>query len=105
MRVGARVIVLPGENGGVDLAGMMQQLADFEINEVLIEAGFKLNGSLINAGLVDELIIYLAPCLIGDAARGMMKLPELANLADKRALKINDVRMVGTDIRLTCGFS
>jgi len=103
--VGARVIVLPGEDGGVDLAGMMRQLADFEINEVLIEAGFKLNGSLINAGLVDELIIYLAPCLIGDAARGMMNLPELANLADKRALKINDVRMVGTDIRLTGGFS
>jgi diaminohydroxyphosphoribosylaminopyrimidine deaminase/5-amino-6-(5-phosphoribosylamino)uracil reductase len=84
---------------------MMQQLADFEINEVLIEAGFKLNGSLISAGLVDELVIYLAPCLIGDAARGMLKLPELANLADKRALKINDVRMLGTDIRLTCSFS
>ncbi|MEO5655001.1 MAG: bifunctional diaminohydroxyphosphoribosylaminopyrimidine deaminase/5-amino-6-(5-phosphoribosylamino)uracil reductase RibD [Nitrosospira sp.] len=103
--VGARVIVLPGEDGGVDLVGMMWQLADFEINEVLIEAGFKLNGSLINAGLVDELVIYLAPCLIGDAARGMMNLPELANLADKRALKINDVRMVGTDIRLTGGFA
>ncbi|MEO8992361.1 MAG: bifunctional diaminohydroxyphosphoribosylaminopyrimidine deaminase/5-amino-6-(5-phosphoribosylamino)uracil reductase RibD [Nitrosospira sp.] len=103
--VGARVIVLPGEDGRVDLAGMMQQLADFEINEVLIEAGFKLNGALINAGLVDELVIYLAPCLIGDAARGMMKLPELADLADKRTLKINDVRMVGTDIRLTAGFS
>ena len=102
--VGARVIVLPGENGGVDLAGMMQQLADFEINEVLIEAGFKLNGALINAGLVDELVIYLAPCLLGDAARGMLKLPELENLADKRALKINDVRMVGTDIRLTGSF-
>jgi diaminohydroxyphosphoribosylaminopyrimidine deaminase / 5-amino-6-(5-phosphoribosylamino)uracil reductase len=103
--VGACVIVLPGGDGGVDLAGMMQQLADFEINEVLIEAGFKLNGSFINTGLVDELVIYFAPCLIGDAARGMLKLPELANLADKRALRINDVRMVGTDIRLSAGFS
>ena len=61
--------------------------------------------ALINAGLVDELVIYFAPCLIGDAARGMLKLPELANLADKRALRINDVRMVGTDIRLTGIFS
>ena len=99
--VGARVIVLPGENDQVDLAAMMRKLAEFEINEVLVEAGSRLNGALIAAGLVDELVIYLAPYLIGDAARGMLKLPELADLEAKRALLIEDMRMVGPDIRIT----
>jgi diaminohydroxyphosphoribosylaminopyrimidine deaminase/5-amino-6-(5-phosphoribosylamino)uracil reductase len=99
--VGARVIVLPDQNDNVDLAAMMRKLADFEINEVLVEAGWRLNGALINAGLVDELVIYLAPYLIGDAARGMLKLPELADLQGKRALSIEDMRRVGPDIRIT----
>jgi diaminohydroxyphosphoribosylaminopyrimidine deaminase/5-amino-6-(5-phosphoribosylamino)uracil reductase len=99
--VGARVIVLPGENDQVDLTAMMRKLAEFEINEVLVEAGWRLNGALIAAGLVDELVIYLAPYLIGDAARGMLKLPELADLEAKRALLIEDTRMVGPDIRIT----
>ena len=103
---GARPIVLPDAStpGKVDLAGMMQTLADFEINEVLVEAGFKLNGSLIKAGLVDELVIYLAPHLMGDVARGMFNLPELTDLADKRALKIQDLRMLGQDIRIIARF-
>jgi diaminohydroxyphosphoribosylaminopyrimidine deaminase/5-amino-6-(5-phosphoribosylamino)uracil reductase len=99
--VGARVIVLPDQNDNVDLAAMMRKLADFEINEVLVEAGWRLNGALINAALVDELVIYLAPYLIGDAARGMLKLPELADLQGKRALSIEDMRRVGPDIRIT----
>lgn len=99
--VGARVIVLPDQNDNVDLDAMMRKLADFEINEVLVEAGWRLNGALINAGLVDELIIYLAPYLIGDAARGMLKLPELADLQGKRTLSIEDMRRVGPDIRIT----
>lgn len=103
--VGARSIVLPDENDHVDLVRMMQILADFEINEVLVEAGCKLNGSLVNAGLVDELVIYLAPHLIGDAAQGMLKLPELTDLTEKRALKIHDVRTVGPDIRVIARFS
>ena len=65
---------------------MMRMLADFEINEVLVEAGRGLNGALIAAGLVDELVIYLAPYLIGDAAQGMLKLPELTDLRKKRTL-------------------
>jgi diaminohydroxyphosphoribosylaminopyrimidine deaminase / 5-amino-6-(5-phosphoribosylamino)uracil reductase len=100
-QMGARVIVLPGENDQVDLAAMMRKLAEFEINEVLVEAGSRLNGALITAGLVDELVIYLAPYLIGDAARGMLTLPELADLDAKRALWVEDVRMVGPDIRIT----
>lgn len=103
--MGVRAIVLPDENDNVDLIKMMQMLADFEINEVLVEAGGKLNGALINAGLVDELAIYLAPYLIGDAARSMLNLPELTNLAEKRALKIYDLRTVGPDIRIIARFS
>ncbi|MEO7560083.1 MAG: bifunctional diaminohydroxyphosphoribosylaminopyrimidine deaminase/5-amino-6-(5-phosphoribosylamino)uracil reductase RibD, partial [Nitrosospira sp.] len=103
--VGARAIVMPGGNDDVDLVSMMQTLASLEINEVMVEAGSKLNGALMNAGLVDELVIYLAPYLIGDAARGMLKLPELTNLADKRALTIHDLRMVGPDIRVIARFS
>ena len=103
--VGAHAIVLPDENDNVDLVKMMQILADFDINEVLVEAGGKLNGALINAGLVDELVIYLAPYLIGDAARSMLNLPELTDLAEKRALKIYDLRTVGPDIRIIARFS
>jgi diaminohydroxyphosphoribosylaminopyrimidine deaminase/5-amino-6-(5-phosphoribosylamino)uracil reductase len=103
--MGARTIVLPNENESVDLAGMMRRLADFEINEVLVEAGCRLNGALINAGLVDELIIYLAPYLLGDRARGMFRLAELTDLAEKRPLKIRDLRMVGPDMRVTTRFS
>ncbi|PTR14342.1 diaminohydroxyphosphoribosylaminopyrimidine deaminase [Nitrosospira sp. Nsp2] len=99
--VGARVIVLPDQNDNVDLGAMMRKLADFEINEVLVEAGWRLNGALINAGLVDELVIYLAPYLIGDMGLGMLKLPELADLQRKRALVIEDVRSVGPDLRIT----
>lgn len=102
--IGARIILLPDGNGGVDLAGMMRRLADFEINELLVEAGCGLNGSLIHAGLVDELVIYLAPYLIGNAAQSMWKLPELTDLAEKRALKIHDLRAVGPDIRVIARF-
>ncbi|HEX8873158.1 MAG TPA: bifunctional diaminohydroxyphosphoribosylaminopyrimidine deaminase/5-amino-6-(5-phosphoribosylamino)uracil reductase RibD [Nitrosospira sp.] len=103
--VGARVIVLPDGGNRVDLAGVMHSLADFEVNEVLVEAGRNLNGALIAAGLVDELVIYLAPYLIGDEARGMAKLQELTRLTEKRALKIDDVRAVGQDIRILARFS
>jgi diaminohydroxyphosphoribosylaminopyrimidine deaminase/5-amino-6-(5-phosphoribosylamino)uracil reductase len=96
----ARVMVLPNGSGAVDLQEMMAMLADMEINEVLVETGGRLNGALVAAGLVDELIIYLAPHLIGDDARGMIALPELTDLESKRPLKIQDMRMIGQDIRL-----
>src|SRR5690348_1083022 len=104
--VGARTIVLPDSDTGnrVDLAGMMRTLADFEVNEVLVEAGRTLNGALIAAGLVDELVIYLAPYLIGDEAQGMLKLTELTDLSKKRKLEIRDIRMMGPDIRLIAHF-
>jgi diaminohydroxyphosphoribosylaminopyrimidine deaminase/5-amino-6-(5-phosphoribosylamino)uracil reductase len=101
----AHVIVMPDQNNRVDLGDMMHKLADLEINEVLVEAGSALNGALFSEGLVDELIVYLAPSLIGDAAQGMMKLPELNDLSEKRALKIQDFRRVGEDLRIIARFS
>ena len=62
---GAEVIALPGPNGKVDLAAMLRDLARREVNELHVEAGFKLNGSLVREGLVDELLLYLAPRLLG----------------------------------------
>lgn len=97
---GAEVLVLPNAQGKVDLAALLQALGQRGINEVHAEAGFKLNGSLLAEGLVDELLLYLAPCLIGDSAQGMFNLPELAGLADKRTLQWRDVRQVGQDLRL-----
>lgn len=102
---GADVVLLPGAGGKVDLAALLSELGRRGINEVHAEAGFKLNGSLLGAGLVDELLLYLAPCLLGDAARGMFNLPALASLEGKRSLAMRDVRLVGADLRLLARFS
>ncbi len=103
--VGAKVIILPNQEGKVELGQMMASLAKFEVNEVLVEGGFRLNGSLLKAGLVDELLLYLAPHLLGDNARGMFELPELTELAGRRELKILDLRMVGQDMRVLARFA
>lgn len=99
-QMGAEVIILPDAGGRVDLKRMLEKLAEFEINELLVEAGGGLNGALVNAGLVDEFIIFLAPHLLGDHAQGMLKLPELTQLGQKHSLDIQDLRMIGPDIRV-----
>lgn len=101
---GAQIIILPGIDGKVDLAQMMNKLADFEINEVLVEAGSALSGAMVRAELVDELVIYLAPCILGDQAQGMLNLPVLTRLSQKRKLELIDLRMIGEDIRATARF-
>jgi len=101
---GAEILSLPNADGHVDLAALLAELASRGINEVHVEAGARLNGALLAAGLVDELLLYLAPCLLGDAARGMFGIPALASLEDKRGLVIHDVRMVGNDLRLLARF-
>ncbi len=97
---GAEVLVLPNAGGKVELAQLMRELARRELNEVHVEAGYKLNGSLLAAGLVDELLIYLAPALLGDAARAMFHLPEIADLADKRLVQFTEVQTIGKDLRI-----
>ncbi len=97
---GAEIVLLPNAAGKVELGALMQELGRRGINELHVEAGFRLNGSLLREGFVDELVIYLAPHVIGDAARSMFHLPQLEDLNDRRELKIRDVRMIGTDIRI-----
>lgn len=97
---GASIIVVPNGSGKVDLAALMQALARREMNEVHVEAGLRLNGSLLDQGLADELLVYLAPTILGDAARGMFALPELRNLSERREVEVTDVRMIGRDIRV-----
>jgi len=86
--------------GGLDLAGVMRQLAARGMNEVQVEAGATLSGALFEAGLVDELLLYVAPALLGDTARPLLALPPLASMAGRRRLRIVDQRQVGEDIRL-----
>jgi diaminohydroxyphosphoribosylaminopyrimidine deaminase/5-amino-6-(5-phosphoribosylamino)uracil reductase len=97
---GAEVLLLSNADGKVELNGLLQELGRRGVNEVHAEAGFKLNGSLLREGLVDELLLYLAPCLIGHAASGLFNLPELTSLNDKHLLQIRDLRQIGEDIRL-----
>ena len=97
---GAEIFVSANAAGKVELPELMRELARRGVNELHVEAGHRLNGSLLREGLVDELLIYLAPHLLGDAARGMFALPELERLDGRQPLEIRDLRMVGTDIRV-----
>ncbi|MDO8312326.1 MAG: RibD family protein, partial [Sideroxyarcus sp.] len=98
---GAEVVAMQSANLQVDLPAVLRDLAQRGINEVLVEAGHTLNGALLKAGLVDELVLYLAPQLLGDAARGMANLGELTQLEQRVKLVWQDVRHVGQDLRIT----
>jgi diaminohydroxyphosphoribosylaminopyrimidine deaminase/5-amino-6-(5-phosphoribosylamino)uracil reductase len=97
---GAEVVIIPNEHSKVELFKLMQELARRELNEIHVEAGTKLNGSLLQAGVVDELLVYLAPSVIGDSGRGMFHLPELTDLSQTTALKIREVERIGADLRI-----
>lgn len=98
---GAEVWVGPADAAGrVDLEALLRYLAEREINEVLIEAGPTLAGAAVQQGLVDELVLYLAPHLMGSAARGLFRLAGVDRMADRLALELIDVRAVGPDLRL-----
>jgi len=98
---GAEVLSLPGAVGKVDLPALLHHLAAQQINEILVEAGTVLSGSLLSAGLVDELIIYLSPHIMGDNARGMFNLPVIEEMADRISMQIKDITAVGDDWRIT----
>jgi diaminohydroxyphosphoribosylaminopyrimidine deaminase / 5-amino-6-(5-phosphoribosylamino)uracil reductase len=102
---GAEVIVMPNNEGKVELGDLFRELGRREMNEVHVEAGLRLNGSLLREGFVDELLVYLAPSIIGDKAQGMFELPELADLAGRRQLVIRDLCAVGSDIRVRARFA
>lgn len=101
---GAEIIVLPNAAGKVDLARMIAELGKRNLNEVHIEAGSKLNASLLREGCVDELLVYLAPSLLGDG-RNMFDLPALDDLSGKIALRFHEIKQIGEDLRILARFS
>ncbi len=96
---GVEVMVLPNVHGKVDLPQLMLELGKRAINELHVEAGATLNGALLREGCVDELLLYLAPSVLGQG-QGMFDLPVISSLEDKASLKFQEIKKVGEDIRI-----
>ncbi len=97
---GYKVFVLESTAGQLNLSIVMAFLAQKQINNVLVEAGAILNGALLEADRVDEWVVYMAPCILGDQGRGLFNLPALQNMADKKQLKMQGVRQIGPDLKM-----
>ena len=95
-----RTLLVPEHNGRLDLVVLMMLLGKQQINSIWVEAGPTLAGALLEAGLVDELIVYIAPKLLGSDARGLCVLPGLEKLEQAPHFKFNEIRHVGPDICL-----
>ena len=98
---GASIHVVTGGNNGVDLVAVMNKLAELEINDVLAEAGPTLAGSLLASDLVDELVIYQAPHIMGSETRAMFTTPTWQKISQRLDIEIVDVRKIGADLRIT----
>jgi len=98
---GSEVLYLPGPHGAVDLHALMGELGLRDVNELLVESGPTLAGALVDAKLINELVLYFAPSLLGNDGRGMFRLPHLQELAHRIDLEIRDLRQVGPDLRIT----
>ena len=96
----AEVVVLPNASGKVELPQMLEALAGRGINELHVEAGFRLNGSLVREGCVDEFLVYLNPSFLGDTAQGMLDLPAPAGLDARLKLRLISTAQLGGDLRL-----
>lgn len=102
--LGAEVVVAHADAhkaGKADLVHIARELAAHGFNEVTIETGSRLNGSLLAAGVIDEIVLYLAPKVIGDSGQGLFALPEIASLDEAVQLQVIDVKPVGADLRIT----
>ncbi|WP_150567375.1 bifunctional diaminohydroxyphosphoribosylaminopyrimidine deaminase/5-amino-6-(5-phosphoribosylamino)uracil reductase RibD [Pandoraea morbifera] len=97
--LGVEVLDLPNANGKVSLPALLRVLGERQLNEIHVEAGYKLNGSLLREHCVDELLAYFAPCVLGDA-QGMFHLPALSSLDDKLTFRFTDVRTIDDDLRV-----
>jgi diaminohydroxyphosphoribosylaminopyrimidine deaminase/5-amino-6-(5-phosphoribosylamino)uracil reductase len=98
---GAEVLVCGAHGDAVNVFEVLAALAEREINDVLVEAGHRLAGYLLEKDLVDELVIYQSPHIMGSNTRGMFATPAWEALADRKTLTIGDVRRVGRDTRIT----
>jgi len=97
---GFEVHRIAGNNGRIDLRALMVFLGDLHINDLFVEAGPTLNGALLAENRVDEWIVYMAPCVLGDRGRGLFTL-NIETMADKKTLTLTDARQVGPDLKLT----
>lgn len=97
---GAEVIDVPAKHGSVDLGAVLDELGKEGYNEILLETGATLSGAMLQAGLIDEMIIYMAPCLMGSEARPLFSLAGIESMDQKINLDISDIRVLGKDIRL-----
>ncbi len=102
---GAEVVPVPGSPEGLELRAVMEHLTHREINEVMLEAGPTLSGAMLEAGLIDELVIYLAPHLMGAGARGLFNLPGLEKMSQRIGLVIREIRPVGEDWRIVASLA
>jgi diaminohydroxyphosphoribosylaminopyrimidine deaminase/5-amino-6-(5-phosphoribosylamino)uracil reductase len=99
-KLNAEILQIPNHEGKVDLPRMLQELAQRGVNELHVEAGFRLNGSLVGEGCVDEFLIYLNPSFLGDGAQGMLALSGVSSLDERMKLRIASVERVGEDLRI-----
>ena len=97
----ATVLVAPAVDQRVDVAVVLRELATRQINDVLIECGPTLAGQMLSTGLVDELVIYQAPHIMGSQTRGMFETPDRIRLDQRADLRVTDIRRIGDDIRIT----
>ncbi|MGR9043835.1 MAG: bifunctional diaminohydroxyphosphoribosylaminopyrimidine deaminase/5-amino-6-(5-phosphoribosylamino)uracil reductase RibD [Gammaproteobacteria bacterium] len=97
--LGVEVYCVEDKQGRVALAAVFDLLGSLQINELLVEAGPTLNGALLAENLVDEWVIYMASCVLGDQGRGLFTLPGIQRMADKKQLSLCDVRQLGPDLR------
>jgi diaminohydroxyphosphoribosylaminopyrimidine deaminase / 5-amino-6-(5-phosphoribosylamino)uracil reductase len=104
-RAGARIEHVPSRAEHCDLDAVLARLAELEVNDVWVEGGARLNGALLRAGLIDELILYMAPKLLGDSARGMFAVPALTALADGWDVSLDEFRKIGGDLRIVARVS
>ena len=97
----AQIVELPPGRGGVDCSALLNFLVQCDFSEILVEAGPKLVGSMLGDHLVDEMIVYMAPSLIGDEGRGIAELPEIAQLSDRIEAEFTEIRHLGKDLRIS----
>jgi len=100
-QAGGSVCGVALEDGRVDLQAVLRELGRRQCNEVLVEAGPTLAGRMLQLGLADELVVYLAPKLLGPDARAMLQLPSIANLRDSLQFKLCGSETLGDDVKLT----
>lgn len=97
---GAQCLALPGADGGVNLLALMRKLNEMELNEIQVEAGSRLCGSLLQEGLVDEILLYQAPVLLGDGGPGPFAFGPLESMAERSHLTVLETARFGNDVRL-----